>query len=76
MPGTSYSWRIFSTWGVQVGFGPSSKVSAIVLSGTETVVAWPPWKVRIGPPSRTLSGTLPALAPVRTRWSPPTSARR
>ncbi len=76
VPGTSLSSRMSRTLPVHSGSGPSSKVSTIVLSGTDCVRAVPPRKLSRGPPSRTLSGTLSALAPERTRWSLPTSARR
>ncbi len=55
--GTSYFLRTSRISGVYSGFGPSSKVSTICLSGTETVVVVVPSVWMIGPPSSASLGT-------------------
>ncbi len=58
-----------STFGVQVGSGPSSKVSTRRWSGTLSVAALPERASITGPPSSISSGTSVVGAYFWMRWS-------
>ncbi len=60
VPGTWYFASTASTWGVQVASGPSSKVSATVLGGSEMLCWRPCVRSMTGPPSATDAGTSPS----------------